>query len=41
MKKREEFENIIKDIKENETVNLMKNYRQHFNTSCYEHCYNA
>ena len=41
MKNREEFENIIKDIKENETVNLMKNYRQHFNTSCYEHCYNA
>lgn len=41
MKKREEFENIIKDIKENETVILMKNYRQHFNTSCYEHCYNA
>ena len=41
MKKREEFEDIIKDIKENETVNLMKNYRQHFNTSCYEHCYNA
>ena len=41
MKNKEEFENIIKDIKENETVNLMKNYRQHFNTSCYEHCYNA
>ena len=41
MKNKEEFENIIKDIKENEKVNLMKNYRQHFNTSCYEHCYNA
>lgn len=41
MKNKEEFENIIKDIKENETVNLMKNYRQHFNTSCFEHCYNA
>ena len=41
MKNKEEFENIIKDIKENKTVNLMKNYRKHFNTTCYEHCYNA
>ena len=37
--KNEEFENIIKDIINNDTVKKMKNYRQHFNTSCYDHCY--
>ncbi len=36
--KNEEFENIIKDIINNDTVKKMKNYRQHFNTNCYEHC---
>lgn len=36
---REEFENIIKDIVNNKTVQEMKNYRQHCNISCYEHCY--
>ncbi len=36
-----EFQNIIKDLIENKTVQEMKNYRQHFNTSCYEHCYVA
>lgn len=39
--KDEEFENIIKDIINNDTVKKMQNYRQHFNTSCYDHCYNA
>ena len=39
--KNEEFENIIKDIINNDTVKKMKNYRQHFNTSCYDHCYMA
>ena len=34
MKNREEFENIIKDIKENETVNLMKNYSSVHNMMC-------
>ena len=34
-----EFQNIIKDLIENDTVNQMKFYRQHYNTSCYEHCY--
>lgn len=29
----------IKDIKNNEDVLKMKNYSQHYNTSCYEHCY--
>lgn len=37
----EEFESIIKDIKENETVQKMKNFRQHYDTSCYEHCLNV
>ena len=36
---KEEFENIIKDIISNETVQKMKNFRQHCNISCYEHCY--
>lgn len=36
-----EFNNIIKDIKENLTVQEMKNFRQHYNTSCYEHCLNV
>lgn len=33
-----EFFNIINDIISNETVQKMKNYRQHCNTSCYTHC---
>ena len=33
-----EFMNIINDIINNETVQQMKNFRQHFDTSCYEHC---
>lgn len=36
-----EFQNIIQDLTHNEIVQEMKNYRQHFNTSCYEHCYVA
>lgn len=34
-----EFQDIIKDLIENETVQEMNNYRQHFSTSCYTHCY--
>lgn len=34
-----EFDNIISDIIINPTVQQMKKYRQHFNTSCFEHCY--
>ena len=34
-----EFQNIIKNLIENETVQKMKNYRQHNNTSCFDHCY--
>lgn len=36
-----EFQSIIKDLIENKTVQEMNNYRQHFNTSCFEHCYIA
>lgn len=32
------FNEIISDIKINNTVLQMTNYRQHYNTSCYEHC---
>lgn len=39
MKDREEFENIIKDIISNKTVQEMKKYRQHCDVSCFEHCY--
>lgn len=38
---REEFEMIIKDIAEHPTVLEMKDFRQHCNTSCYEHCQNV
>ena len=34
----QEFLNIISDIKDNEHVLEMKNYRQHFDTDCYDHC---
>ena len=37
----QEFEQIIMDMKENEIVQKMKNYRQHYDTSCYEHCLNV
>lgn len=33
-----EFNNIIYDITINEIVLQMNNYRQHANTTCYEHC---
>ena len=36
-----EFENIILDITSNETVQKMQNFRQHYNTSCFEHCKNV
>ena len=36
-----EFQEIMKDIFENETVKEMKKYRIHGNTSCYAHCYDA
>ena len=33
-----EFLNITKDILENPTVKQMKNFRQHYDCSCYKHC---
>jgi uncharacterized protein len=36
-----EFNLIIQDLELNETVQQMKNYKQHYNTSCYEHCKNV
>lgn len=33
-----EFFDIIQDIISNKTVQEMKNYRQHCNTSCFKHC---
>ncbi len=34
----QEFNSIIKDLIENETVQQMKNYNQHYNVSCFTHC---
>lgn len=33
-----EFLNIIEELIKNETVQEMKKYRQHYETTCYEHC---
>ncbi len=33
-----EFEEIISDLVSNETVQEMTNFKQHYNTSCFEHC---
>ena len=39
--KNDEFQNIIKELITNSTVQEMKKYKQHYDTSCYEHCYTA
>ena len=36
-----EFEEIINDITENETVQEMKKYKHHGNTNTFSHCYNV
>lgn len=36
-----DFIEIIEPIAENDMVLEMKKYKQHYNTSCYEHCYLA
>ncbi len=36
-----EFESIIADLVSNETVQKMNNFRQHYDTSCFEHCKNV
>lgn len=37
----EEFDLIIEDLISNETVQKMKIYKQHYDTSCFEHCKNV
>ena len=39
--KNKEFQSIVKELISNKTVQEMKKYRQHYNTSCFEHCYVA
>lgn len=34
-----EFYTLVQDLISNETVQKMKNYRQHYNTSTYKHCF--
>ena len=36
-----EFYFLIEDLISNETVQKMKEFRQHYDTSTYEHCYNV
>ena len=36
-----EFQSIVKELIENDTVMEMKNYIQHYDTNCFEHCYTA
>ena len=36
-----EFQQIIKPLISNTTVQQMENYRQHYETSCFDHCYCA
>ena len=36
-----EFLSIIEELVNNEPVQEMKKYRQHYETSCFEHCYLA
>ena len=37
----EEFQMIIKELINNKTVQQMKNYKQHYETTCFDHCYMA
>ena len=37
----EEFQSIVYELISNETVQQMKKYRQHCDTSCFDHCYMA
>ena len=34
-KSKREFVSIVKDLIDNSTVKQMKNFRQHYNSSCY------
>ena len=35
----QEFLNIVEDLINNKTVQEMKKYRQHYETTCFDHCY--
>lgn len=37
----EEFQQIVGELINNETVQQMKNFRQHYETTCFDHCYCA
>ena len=37
----EEFNMIIYDLANHQTVQKMKLYRQHYDTNCFDHCYNV
>lgn len=39
IKKDTEFQAIIYPLITNETVQQMKNFRQHYETTCFDHCY--
>lgn len=39
MEKDKEFQDIIKPLIDNQTVQEMKNFRQHYETTCFDHCY--
>ena len=41
MENDKEFQEIIKPLITNETVLQMKNFRQHYETTCFDHCYTA
>ena len=36
-----EFQEIIKEFMNHETVQEMKKYKQHYDTTCFDHCYMA
>ena len=37
----DEFQSIIKELIENDTVQQMKKFKQHYETTCFEHCLNS
>lgn len=39
IKENKEFNNIISELTQSEIVNKMKDFKQHYSTSCFEHCY--
>lgn len=41
IQKDKEYQSIVENLIENETVLEMKKYRQHYETDCFEHCYRA